>query len=146
VLAHNNQTIRARCDFLHDDSLVDVWLTQNRMQSCHDWHFETLQQPQYMAAGLPPKNPILVLQTHYIDVAGIKKVGRCSIGGEVALGYLESHARRVAVARLRVIDGYYEHSSGSVLSRNRITQVCCEGRNSTLSREMIPDNRYPHWK
>jgi hypothetical protein len=45
------------------------------MQSCHDGHFEALQQPQYMAAGLPSKNSILVLQTHKIDIAGIKKVG-----------------------------------------------------------------------
>jgi hypothetical protein len=58
------------------------------------------------------------------------------------LGYLESHARRVAVPRLRVIDGYYEYSSGAVLSSNRITQICREGRNSTLAREVVPDNRY----
>jgi hypothetical protein len=50
------------------------------MQSCHHWQFEVLQQPQDMAAGLPAKNPILVLQTHEIDTAGIKKVGSCLIG------------------------------------------------------------------
>ncbi|MFZ2085918.1 MAG: hypothetical protein WAU92_15585, partial [Candidatus Sulfotelmatobacter sp.] len=61
-------------------------------------------------------------------------------------GYLESHARRVAVTRLRVIDVYYEYSGGSVLNRNSITQIRREGRNSTLAREMVPDNRYPHWK
>jgi hypothetical protein len=87
-----------------------------------------------------------VLQTHQIDITGIKKVGCCSIGREVALGYLESHPRRIAVPRLRVIGGYYEYSSGAVLNRNSITQVCREGRNSTLSRKVVPDNRYAHWK
>jgi hypothetical protein len=33
-----------------------------------------------MAAGLPSENPIFVLQTHEIDMAGIKKVGGCLIG------------------------------------------------------------------
>ena len=98
VLAHNNKTIRACGDFLQDDQLVDIWLTKNRMQSCHHWHFEVLQQPQDMAAALPSKNPVLMLQTHEIDFAGIKKVGGCLIGGEIALGYLESYPRRVAVA------------------------------------------------
>jgi hypothetical protein len=83
------------------------------MQSCHHWHFEVLQKPQDIVAALPFKNPILMLQTHQIDIVGIKEVGGCLIGWEVALGYLESHARRVAVARLRVIHGYYEHTSGS---------------------------------
>jgi hypothetical protein len=50
------------------------------MQSCHHWHFEMLQQPQDMAAGPPAENPILVLQTHEIDIAVIKKVGCCLIG------------------------------------------------------------------
>src|SRR5208282_27836 len=116
------------------------------MQSCHHWHFEALQQPQDMAAGLPSKNPILMLQTHQIDIAGIKKVGGGLIGGDIALGYLESHARRVAVPRLRIIYGYHGYSSGAVLSSNRITQICREGRNSTLAREVVPDNRYPQWK
>src|ERR1044071_9723622 len=98
VFAHHNKTIRECGDFLQDDQLVDVWLTKNRMQSCHHWHFEVLQQPQDMAAARPSKNPILVLQTDEIDVAGIKKVGGCLIGTEVALGYLEAHPRRVAVA------------------------------------------------
>ena len=80
VLAHNNKTIRARGNFLHDDQLVEVWLTKNRMQSRHHRHFEVLQQPQDMAAGLPSENPILVLQTHEVDIAGIKKVGGCLIG------------------------------------------------------------------
>src|SRR5208337_2484964 len=80
VLAHNNQTIRARGDFLQDDKLVNVWLTKNRMQSCHHWHFEVLQQPQDMAAGLPSINSVLMLQTHQIDIAGIKEVGGCFIG------------------------------------------------------------------
>jgi hypothetical protein len=80
MLAHNNKTIRAGGDFLHDDQLVEVWFTKNRMQSCHDWHFEALQQPQDMAAGFPSKNPVLVLQTHQIDIAGIKKVGGGFIG------------------------------------------------------------------
>jgi hypothetical protein len=50
------------------------------MQSCHDWHFEALQQPQHIAAGFPSINPVLVLQTHKIDIARIKKVGRGFIG------------------------------------------------------------------
>jgi hypothetical protein len=32
-----------------------------------------------MAAGLPSIDPILVLQTYQVDIAGIKKVGGCSI-------------------------------------------------------------------
>ncbi len=60
--------------------------------------------------------------------------------------YLESHARRVAVPRLRIIYGYHGYSSDAVLSSNRITQICREGRNSTLAREVVPDNCYPHWK
>src|ERR1035438_9213264 len=108
------------------------------MQSCYHRHCEPLQQPQDMAAGFPSKNSILVLQTHHIDIAGIKKVGGRLIGREIALGYLESHARWIAITRMRVIYGYYGYSSGTVLSSNRITQVCREGGNSTLAREVVP--------
>ena len=46
------------------DELVEVRLAKNRMQSCHHRHFEAPQQTQDVAAGLPAKNPILMLQTH----------------------------------------------------------------------------------
>jgi hypothetical protein len=39
-----------------------------------------LQQAQDMAARLPSKNSVLVLQTHKIDLAGMKKVGGFLIG------------------------------------------------------------------
>jgi hypothetical protein len=99
-----------------------------------------------MAAGLSSKNPILMQQTHEIDIAGIKKVGGCLIGCEIVFGYLESHPRRVAVPRLRVIDGYHQDPSSAVLNSNCITQICCEGRNSTLSGNVVSDNRYTYWK
>jgi hypothetical protein len=50
------------------------------MQSCHDWHFEALQQLQDMDAGFASKNSVFVLQTHQIDIAGTKKLGRGFIG------------------------------------------------------------------
>jgi hypothetical protein len=64
VLAHNNKAIGPCGDLLHDDSLVGVWLTKNSTERCNHWHFEALQQLKDMAAGVPTKDPILVLQTH----------------------------------------------------------------------------------
>jgi hypothetical protein len=116
------------------------------MQSCNHRRFELLQQSQDVTAGLPSKNPILVLQAHQIDVAGVNKVCGGSIGRRVALGYLESHPRRVAVPRLRVIHGHHKHFGGSITESDSITQICREGRDSTLSRKMVPNNRYPQWK
>src|SRR5271166_1562022 len=144
VLAHNNETIRACGDFLHYDQLVDVGFTKNRMQSCNHRHCELLQESQDVTAGLPSKDPVFVLQAHYIDIAGIKKVSGTSIRKRVALRYLESHPRRVAVPRLRVIHGHHKHSVGSKLKSDSITQICREGRNSTLSRKVVSDNRYSH--
>jgi hypothetical protein len=86
VLAHNDQTVRERSDFLHDDSLVDIWLAKNRMQSCHHRHFEVLQEPQDMAAALPSENPIFMLQTYEIDIAGIEKISSGCVRRKVPLG------------------------------------------------------------
>ncbi len=69
-----------------------------------------------MAAGFPSKNSILVLQTHQIDIAGIKKVGGRLIGNEIALGYLEVHTGGIAISGLRIIDGYDGYCSCAVLS------------------------------
>ena len=80
VLAHDNKTIRARGDFLHHDKLVDIGLTKNCVQSCHQGHFQVLQQAQDMAAGLSSENPVLVLQTNDVNIAGIQKVSGCFVG------------------------------------------------------------------
>jgi hypothetical protein len=64
VLAHHNKAIGARGDLLHDNSLIEVRLTENGMERCYHRHGEALQQLQDMAAGLSPKDPVLMLQTH----------------------------------------------------------------------------------
>jgi hypothetical protein len=86
VFAHNYQTIRASSDFLHDDSLADIWLAKNRMQSCHHRHFEVLQKLQNMAAALPTENSIFMLQTYEIDIAGIEKISGGCVGRKVFFG------------------------------------------------------------
>jgi hypothetical protein len=50
-----------------------------------------------MPAGLSSENPVLVLQADEVNIAGIQKVGRSFVGWRVVLGYLEVHARRIAV-------------------------------------------------
>jgi hypothetical protein len=64
VLAHHNQPIGARGDLLHDYSLVEVRLTENSMERRDHRHSKVLQQLQDVAAGIPSKNPILMLQAH----------------------------------------------------------------------------------
>jgi hypothetical protein len=99
-----------------------------------------------MAAGIPPENPILMLQAHQIDIAGIERMGGCSIGRYLALGDLETHPRRICVRRLGIVDGCYRQSSGAVLGSDRIAQIGREGCNPALSRKVVPNHRYPEWK
>jgi hypothetical protein len=56
------------------------------MQSCHHRHFEVLQEPQDMAAALPSENPIFMLQTYEIDIAGIEKISSGCVRRKVPLG------------------------------------------------------------
>jgi hypothetical protein len=87
--------VGARSDLLHHASLVDIRLPENSMKCCHYGHVEVSQQFQNMASGFPPKYSVFVLQTNYIDIASIEKIGCCPIGGEVAFSNLASHPRRV---------------------------------------------------
>ena len=80
MLAHHYKPLGPCGDLLKDASLIDIRLTKNRMQRCHDRHSEMLEQFQNMAARLSPIDPIFVLQTHDINVSGVKIVGRCPIG------------------------------------------------------------------
>jgi hypothetical protein len=72
-------------------------------------------------------------------------MGGFPISGYVAFGNLESHPRRVAVRGLGVIDGCHQQSCRSVLSRDCIAQISCEGCDPTLPGKMISDNSYTHW-
>jgi hypothetical protein len=85
-----------------------------------------------------------MLQTHQIDIVGIEKISGCSIGRYVAFCDLEAHPRRVGVRGFRIIDGDNRQSCGSVLGRDRIAQIGCKGRNSTLTGKVVPDNRNPN--
>jgi hypothetical protein len=76
------------------------------MERCYYRHCQALQQRQDMAACLSPKNPVLMLQTHQIEIAAIEKIGGCPIRGNIAFGDLESHARGVSVRGLRIVDGH----------------------------------------
>jgi small ligand-binding sensory domain FIST len=67
------------------------------MKRCNHWHCELLQQLQDIAAGISPKDSILVLQTHQIDIARIDKASGCLIGQEVILEYLKAHPRGIDV-------------------------------------------------
>ena len=122
---------------------MDVRLAKNGMQSRDHGHGQVLQQLKNMAAGIPPENSILVLQTHQVHMTRIQKIGGCSIGGDVALFDLASHPCRVGVRRLPVVDGDHRRSASSVLVSHRIAQICREGCNSTLPGQVVPNHRYP---
>jgi len=49
---------------IHIYSLVEVRLTENSMERRDHRHSKVLQQLQDVAAGIPSKNPILMLQAH----------------------------------------------------------------------------------
>jgi hypothetical protein len=137
--------MRALGDLLHDPALAGVWLAKYRMQSCHNRHVKVLKQLQDITASFASIDPILVLQANQIYIGAVKKARGCPIRPDIGFGYLESYPRRVNVRRLRIVHGYHEHSRGSELSRDCITQICREGRNSTLPRKVVADNRYPNW-
>jgi hypothetical protein len=63
-IAHHDETIGASGNLLHDGSLVGIWGAKNSMERSHDRHCELLQQLEYMAARIPAKYPVLVLQAH----------------------------------------------------------------------------------
>jgi hypothetical protein len=80
VLAHHNQTIRPCGDLPHYVSLIRIRLMKNGMERCDYRHGQVPQQLQNMAASFSPKDPVLVLQTHQIDMARIEKLGGCPVG------------------------------------------------------------------
>ena len=80
VLAHHNQAVRERGDFVHDKSLIGIWLAENRMQCRHHRHLEALEESYDVAAGWAAENAVLMLKRDQINIAEIKKVGSIFIG------------------------------------------------------------------
>ena len=109
------------------------------MQRCYHRHAEVFEKMQDMAAGLAPKDSVLMLQRNDADAAGIDKLGCRPIGDEIGLRQLEPHPRRVAVMGLRIVHGYDKKIGARVLSNNRVAQISRERGNSTLSRNVVAD-------
>jgi hypothetical protein len=86
------------------------------------------------------KNSIFVLQAHQIDIAEIQKVGGLAVGSQIVLGQLEPHSGGIAIALLSIVHGESQQLGRAVFRVNGVAQVCREGRNSALSREIVPDH------
>jgi hypothetical protein len=116
------------------------------MESRDHWHRKVLQQLKNVATGIPSKNAVLMLQTHYVDMTAVQEVCSRSIGRNVALFNLQSHPCWVSVQRSRIVDGDDRHSTSSVLGSHRIAQIGSESCNSTLTGKVVSDDRDPERK
>ena len=43
VCTHNNKRSESAAISCKTIQLVDIWLAKNRVERCHNWHFELLQ-------------------------------------------------------------------------------------------------------
>ena len=111
------------------------------MQRCHYGHFQATQQVQDMASGRTAEDSILVLQAHHVDIVEVQKFSRFVIGPHVVLGERPSHPRGIVVPLFGVVDWEHQQSSRPVLCGNGAAQISGEGRDSTMSRKVVPDHR-----
>ncbi len=142
-LAHHDQAIGERRDFLHHPPLVRVRFAKNRMQRSDHRHFETPEEGQNVTARRAAKDSILVLQAYQIEVREIEKVSRLFVGGQIVLRKGEPYPRRVGIPRFRVIDRNREQLGRATLSGDRVAQVGSKSGDPTLPRKIVANNGNP---
>ena len=68
-----------------------------------------------MASGRTAEDPVLVLQTHHVDIVEVQEGGRILIGLQVLLRDRPAHPCRIVIPLFRIIYGKRHQSSRSVL-------------------------------
>ena len=94
-----------------------------------------------VAAGLAAEDPVLVLQRHDVDGVDVQEVRGAPVRGDVALGDLEAHARRVGVALPRRRSSRARSSRLRQLPRDGAREVGRERRDAALPRQVIAEHR-----
>src|SRR5271165_62774 len=95
---------------------------------------------QNMASGRTAEDSVLVLQTNHVDIVEVQKLSRLLIRGQVILSKRPSHARRVFISFVGVINWERQQSSCTILCGNGCAQVGCERGYSALPRKIIADH------
>src|SRR5271157_4820934 len=91
-----------------------------------------------MSASASAKDAIFVLQADQIDIAEIQKVGGVPVGIEIILRQGEPDSGGVGITLIGIVNGECQELNRAKFRMNRVTQVCCERRNSTTSGKIIP--------
>jgi len=141
LFGHNDKTRRETNQLAHNAQLVRVGIAQDRMQGGHDRHVQLVQQREQVAARHAAEDAELVLHAENIDIRDVQEIGRAQIGRQLPFLYLEAHLRGIVVPPLDVIDRHDQALQGRELRRHRRAQVCREGRNAALSREIVSQER-----
>lgn len=111
------------------------------MQGRYDGHVQLAQESQYVTARAPSKDAILVLQRDDVDIVDIQKIGGASIRLDILFRQLESNARRVLVTGFDIVDRQRNARRPRIFRRHCLTQVCREGGNAALARQVVANKR-----
>ncbi len=151
-LAHDDQAVRKRRDFLHHRALVGSWIAKHGVQRRDERYAQVPQQLQDMPAGNAAKDSIFVLEADQIDVAEIEKVRGLPVGSLTVLGQLEPHPDRIVVTLLRIVNRERQQLRRTVFRVYGVAQVGCKRRDSTTPRKIIPHDcdsigeRWARWR
>ncbi len=96
--AHHYQAIGELSDLFEHDALICVRLAQNRVQRSDQWHFQSAQQNQNVAARGAAVDSVFMLQANQVVAIEVKKIGGPLIGGNVLLRQFQAHLLRIIVA------------------------------------------------
>jgi len=98
-----------------------------------------------VASDLTSEDAVLVLQADKVISIEIEKFSSTFIGRAIILPNFEPYPFGILIARLRIIHWNREKTIISEFRRHRGTEICCERSNTTLSREIIPDECDARW-
>jgi hypothetical protein len=96
-----------------------------------------------VAASGSAENSVLVLQADHVDIVEVQELSGLSIRFQLVLSERPSDARRIVISFFRVVYRERQQSSGTVLGGYGCAKVSGKRRNSTLSGQIVADDRDP---
>ena len=104
LLAHDNDAIGKPRNLFKHLTLIQVRITQHRVQRGHDRHLQLAQQGQDVAARDSAINAIFMLKADQIVAIEIEKLRGPLVGSQIFLFEFQAHLLRILVVRFGIVD------------------------------------------